>query len=104
MGWLFVFLASAFEMIGVVGLKKFSGEKTLKNAVVFFGGLGMSFILLYSSFSYLQISVAYAVWVGIGTAGAVLINMILFNESKSLGRIISVIVIIIGVSGLKAVS
>jgi len=47
---------------------------------------------------------AYAVWIGIGTAGAVLINMIFFNESKSTGKILSVILIVIGVVGLKYVS
>lgn len=56
------------------------------------------------SFHYLQVSVAYAVWIGVGTAAAVLVNMIFFNESKNFGRVMSLIVIIIGVTGLKAVS
>ncbi|MGG1445192.1 SMR family transporter [Brevibacillus laterosporus] len=104
MGWLFVFLAAIFELIGVIGLKKFSINKSLLNTVLFFGGFGTSFALLYASLNYLQLSVAYAVWIGIGTAGAVLVNMIFFNESKSIGRIISLIIIVVGVTGLKAVS
>ena len=52
----------------------------------------------------LQVSVAYAVWIGIGTAGAVLLNMFLFGESKSKARIISVFLIVCGVTGLKALS
>lgn len=49
-------------------------------------------------------SIAYAVWMGLGTAGAVTINMIFFGESRRLCRIVSVGLIIIGVVGLKMVS
>ncbi|MDV2687410.1 SMR family transporter, partial [Alkalihalophilus lindianensis] len=48
------------------------------------------------------LSIAYTVWIGIGTAGAVLINMIFFGESKSWKRIASIIAIIIGVIGLES--
>ncbi|WP_019420011.1 DMT family transporter [Paenibacillus sp. OSY-SE] len=72
--------------------------------IFIFGGFGSSFAFLYAALNYLQLSVAYAVWIGIGTAGAVLVNMIFFNESKSIGRIISLIIIVVGVTGLKAVS
>lgn len=104
MGWLFVSFAAVSEMIGVVGLKLFSGHKNIRNMILFVGGFALSFALLYQSFHYLQLSIAYAVWVGVGTAGAVLVNMIFFGESKSTWRIVSLIIIIIGITGLKAVS
>ncbi len=104
MGWLYVFLAAASELVGVTGLTKYSKKKTLFSFLLYYGGFGLSFYFLYQSFRFLQVSTAYAVWIGIGTAGAVLINMIFFNESKSPGKIISVILIVIGVVGLKYVS
>ncbi|WP_413382141.1 DMT family transporter [Alkalihalobacillus sp. 1P02AB] len=104
MGWILVLFAAFFEVIGVIGLKRYSQKKNLLNIFLFLGGFGFSFVLLYMSFNYLQISVAYAVWIGLGTAAAVLINMIFFNESKSVARIVSLIIIVIGVTGLKAVS
>ncbi|MFF2449506.1 DMT family transporter [Neobacillus sp. NPDC058068] len=104
MGWLFVFLAAASEITGAAGLKLYSQRKTIRNGILYIGGFGLSFAFLYTSFHYLQVSIAYAVWVGIGTAGAVLINMFLFGESKNIGRVISVSLIIIGVMGLKALS
>jgi len=104
MGWLFIIVASICEMLGVVGLKKYASRKSLRNGVLFLGGFGASFALLYASFQYLQISVAYAVWVGIGTAGAVVVNMFFFGEAKSIMRVISLAAIIIGVTGLKAIS
>ncbi|MBG9454416.1 multidrug resistance protein SMR [Lysinibacillus sphaericus] len=104
MGWLLVLLAAISEIIGVVGLRFYSQNKTIRNLLIYVGGFGMSFVLLYTSFNYLQLSIAYVVWIGIGTVGAVLVNIIFFGESKNLTRIISIIAIIIGVAGLKAVS
>lgn len=104
MGWFYVGLAAVCEIIGVIGLKMFSQKKKISSAILYGGGFGLSFLFLYLSFQFLQVSVAYAVWIGIGTAGAVLINMFLFGESKSFGRITSVILIVIGVVGLKALS
>lgn len=104
MGWIFVFLAAIAELIGVVGLKKFSDHKAVMNFIVYIGGFAASFAFLYYSFKFLQVSTAYAVWVGIGTAGAVVINMIFFGESRSPGRMLSVVFIVIGVVGLKALS
>ncbi|MBB6448733.1 paired small multidrug resistance pump [Geomicrobium halophilum] len=104
MGWLLVTLAAASEIIGVMGLKMFSQNKTLQNMLIFVGGFGVAFGLLYASFNFLQLSIAYAVWLGTGTAGAVLVNMLFFGESKNMGRIISLVIIVVGVTGLKAVS
>lgn len=104
MGWLFVTFAAISEIIGVIGLKLFSIKKNIKTGSLFLGGFGLSFFLLYQAFAYLQLSIAYAVWIGIGTAGAVLINMFFFGESKSGSRIFSLILIIVGVTGLKLVS
>ncbi|MGX7596795.1 DMT family transporter [Planococcus plakortidis] len=104
MGWIYVIIAAILELVGVIGLNKFSDKKTTFHALLFFGGFGGAFVFLYESFNHLQVSIAYAVWIGIGTAAAVIVNMLFFNESKSPGRIISLLIIIIGVVGLKAVS
>lgn len=104
MGWLFVFIAAILELVGVVGLNKFNEEKSIYHTTLFFGGFAAAFVFLYASFHFLQVSVAYAVWIGIGTAAAVIVNMVFYNESTNSGRIVSLIVIIIGVIGLKAVS
>ncbi|MEH7110558.1 MULTISPECIES: DMT family transporter [Bacillaceae] len=104
MGWLFLILAAASEVIGAAGLKLYSQKKSIRNGLLYIGGFGLSFVFLYTSFHYIQLSIAYTVWTGIGTAGAVLINMYLFGESKNIGRFISVGLIMIGVIGLRAMS
>ncbi|MGM8212431.1 DMT family transporter [Virgibacillus sp. W0430] len=104
MGWLFVALASACEMVGVLGLRLYSTDRNLRNGFIYFGGIAVSFAFIYMSFSYLLVSVAYSVYVGFGTAGAVIMNMLFFSESKSMFRIVSLVMIIAGVTGLKALS
>lgn len=104
MGWLYVGLAAITELVGVYGLSKFSKERTFTNWLLYYGGLAGSFVLLYVSFQYLLVSVSYTVFIGIGTAGAVILNMVVFGESKNIFRIISLCIIIVGVMGLKALS
>lgn len=104
MGWIYVVFAALFEIVGVTGLKKLSQKRNILNLMILLSGFAASFTLLYRSFQHLDISVAYAVWTGLGTASAVFINMLFFGEPKSRQRVLSVLVIIIGVVGLKAVS
>lgn len=104
MGWLFVFGAAICEIIGVIGVKKYSRDKSLINGLLYVGGMGTAFALLYESFAYLPVSIAYSVWIGIGTAGAVLVNILFFGEVKTPGRMLSLIAIIVGVTGLKVLS
>lgn len=104
MGWIYVIMAAVSEIVGVAGLNMYSKKKSWKNGILFIGGFATSFAFLYLSFQYLQVSIAYTVWVGIGTGGAVLLSMLLFGESKSKARIISVLLIIAGVIGLKAIA
>jgi quaternary ammonium compound-resistance protein SugE len=49
----------------------------------------------------LPVGTAYSVWVGIGAAGTVLMGIVLFSEPVNALRIGSVVLIILGVLGLK---
>lgn len=104
MGWIYILVASTVEVIGVIGLKLFSQQKNLFNLLLFCSGFALSYLFLYFALNYLDMSIAYAVWMGLGTAGAVLVNMIFFGESRKLSRIFGVILIITGVVGLKMIS
>ena len=52
----------------------------------------------------LPIGTAYAVWVGIGTIGTALLGIMLFGESADTSRLISLALIIAGITGLKLAS
>ncbi|WP_010098641.1 DMT family transporter [Ornithinibacillus scapharcae] len=103
MGWFYIILAAVNELIGVWGLTRFSKKRNITNAIMYVGGLGLSFAFIYASFDYLPTSIAYATWTGVGTGGVVLMNMLFFGESKSFIRVLSLVAIIVGVTGLKVI-
>ena len=43
MGWFFVFCAAISEIVGVIGLKMYSKDKTLANGAIYIGGFATSF-------------------------------------------------------------
>ena len=49
----------------------------------------------------LSVGTAYAVWVGIGAVGTVVLGVVLFNESADFWRMASVGLIVAGIVGLK---
>ncbi|MDF7671442.1 SMR family transporter [Orbaceae bacterium ESL0721] len=104
MGWILILLASLFEILGSVGLTLFSKRGSISRLILYIGGFLFSFVFLYFSFNYLELSIAYPVWVGLGTSGAVLANMFLFNESKNGQRLVGLALIVVGVVGLKIVA
>jgi quaternary ammonium compound-resistance protein SugE len=49
----------------------------------------------------LPVGTAYAVWVGVGAVGTVVLGIVLLNEPTNPGRLVSVGLIIAGIIGLK---
>ena len=49
----------------------------------------------------IPIGTAYAVWTGIGAAGAAIMGMLLFNEPRDVARLLFIVLIVSGVVGLK---
>ena len=104
MGWLFVLVAASCEIGGVIGLSLYSQSKKTWQLAMYMGGFGLSFFFLYQSFNYLQLSIAYVIWIGIGTVGAVVVNILFFGEAKNKMRLVSMAAIIVGLIGLKAMA
>ncbi|WP_304503069.1 multidrug efflux SMR transporter [Alteribacillus sp. YIM 98480] len=96
--WLKVITAAVFEVMWVIGLKYAS-------TVMEWGGtlfaMYVSFHLLVMAGKNLPVGTAYAVFVGLGTAGTVLADIIFFGEPIKVMKIILILVLLIGVIGLK---
>jgi len=57
--------------------------------------------LLGLAMKSLPVGTAYAVWVGVGAVGTAILGILLFDESANWGRVVSLLLIIIGIIGLK---
>ncbi|MEC8776538.1 MAG: SMR family transporter, partial [Pseudomonadota bacterium] len=60
-----------------------------------------SFVALTFAIKKIEISVAFAVWSGVGTALIALIGILYFKEAATMLKIASIFLIIAGVVGLK---
>lgn len=70
---------------------------------MFIGGFTISLTLLRMSLEEIPLSVAYAVWTGIGTVGATIIGMMFYKESKSPMRLVCIVGIICTIISLRLV-
>ena len=63
--------------------------------------LRTQFYLLTTVLKRMDVSIAYAIWSGLGTALIAIIGSIYFNESMTLVKLVSLGLVIIGVFGLN---
>ncbi len=63
--------------------------------------MAASFYFLSLAVKVLPIGTAYAVWTGIGTVATAILGVIIFGESRDVGKIICILLIITGIIGLK---
>jgi len=61
----------------------------------------VSLVLLGIAMKALPVGTAYAVWVGVGAVGTVILGIVLFGEPAGALRLVSVGLIIAGIVGLK---
>lgn len=99
--WMLLAIAGLLEIGWAVGMKYTDGfSKPLPSTIVLVAALA-SFWLLGLAMKVLPVGTAYAVWVGIGAAGAALLGMLLFKEPATAARILCILLIVAGVLGLK---
>jgi small multidrug resistance pump len=101
MHWLYLLLAIVLEVTGTTCMKLSEGfTKTLPSVLMFVFYL-LSFSALTLALKKVDVSVAYAIWSGMGTALIATIGILWFNEPLTMIKLISLALIIIGVIGLN---
>ena len=99
--WALLAVAGLLEVGWAVGMKATDGfSRPLPSLAVLAVAL-LSFWLLGLAMKALPVGTAYAVWVGIGAAGAALLGIVLFDEPAGAARIGCIALIVAGVLGLK---
>jgi quaternary ammonium compound-resistance protein SugE len=101
MAWVLVVLAGLLETGFAVCLKLSHGFTRLVPTILFAIFALSSFGLLTVALRWLEVGPAYAVWTGIGAAGTVIVGMVWLDESVTVLKITSVVLVIVGVIGLQ---
>ena len=78
--WICLFVAGLLEIVWVVAPKYAENFSKLLPTAVFVVSIVSSFLLLNFAIRTLPLGLSYAIWTGMGAAGAVAAGVILFGE------------------------
>jgi len=98
--WVYLFLAIILEVAGTTSMKISEGFSKIVPSVMMFVFYILSLVALTYALKKIEMSIAYAIWAGAGTALITIIGLFLFKEEISLLKIASILLIIMGVVGL----
>ena len=99
--WLYLTGAILLEVAGTSCMKLSQGFSRIIPSILIFVFYGLSFVGLTIALKKIDVSIAYAVWAGIGTALIAVIGIVYFKESLTLVKVLSILLIIAGVVGLN---
>ena len=99
--WIKLIIGAFFEVIWVIGLKHAGNFLEWSVTVI---AIIISFYLLIASGKKLPVGTAYAVFVGLGAAGTVISDILLFDEPFNIVKIGLIALLLVGVVGLKFVT
>ena len=104
MGWLYIFIAGVIEATWPFILKS---DAQLDKWWAPLKGVIFAFpimFLLAWAMKRLSAGTTYATFVGIGTVTTSIVGISLFGENANLGRVISIVLVVIGVIGVNLFS
>lgn len=104
MHWIYLLIAGLFEISWAIGLKFSHGFSQAIPSILTIIGMIASFYFLSLALKNLPLGTAYAIWTGIGTIGTVIFGILLFKEPVDTVRILCILLIISGITGLKLIS
>lgn len=99
--WVKVFIAAIFEVCWVIGLNHADSVLTWAGTVV---SIVISFYFMITAGRTLPVGTVYAVFVGLGTAGTVLSDIVLFGQPFDGAKLFFIALLLAGVIGLKLVT
>jgi small multidrug resistance pump len=101
MSWLYLVLAIVLEVSGTTSMKLSQGFTQMLPSVLMFLFYGLSLAALTLALKSIDVSVAYAVWSGLGTALIATVGVLWLKEPLNALKVVSLMLIIIGVIGLN---
>lgn len=96
-GHVYLTLAIISEVIATLALKASDGFSVLLPSLVVVVGYGFAFYLLSKALEFLPLSIAYAIWSGVGTAATAVLGIVLFDDPFSVRLVFGIVAIIGGV-------
>ena len=102
LGWLIIIMGGIFQVGWSVGLDYTDGMTNILWDIIVLVSLLLSMLCLSIPMKTgINMSTAYAVWVGLGVMLTIIFSAVLGRETVTIGMVIFMMVILAGVVGLK---
>ena len=102
LGWLIIIMGGIFQVGWSVGLDYTDGMTNILWDIIVLVSLLLSMLCLSIPMKTgINMSTAYAVWVGLGVMLTIIVSAVLGRETVTVGMVIFMMVILAGVVGLK---
>ena len=98
--WLLLAIAIILEVAGTTSMKLSDEMHKIFPTIMIFVFYGLTFSIMPFIMKKLEMGTVYAVWAGIGTVFVTIIGIVFFKESYSIFKILSILLICLGVIGL----
>lgn len=104
MAWIYLVIASLGEIFGVLCINLYIQKKSFARLILVVIPFTIGFVFLSMAMREIPMGTAYAIWTGLGGAGAVLLGIFIFKEEVNWKRLLFLACIIGGAVGLKLFS
>lgn len=104
MKWVMLVLAGVLEVTWAVAMKYAEGFTQLVPSIVTAVGYIASALFLSLALKELPLGTAYAMWTSFGIVGTSLLGVVLFHEKLTVPQLVCVLLIVVGIAGLKLLS
>lgn len=101
MEWIYLLIAGLLELVWAYTLNLSNGFSILIPTIITIILVLICFFFLEKAIPKLGIGISYAVFTSIGTIGTYIMSILLKQQTLNLGSSISLIILIIGIIGLK---
>ncbi len=95
--WFYLLIAILTEVVGTTMMKVSQGLTRLVPSVLMFVLYAVSFVFMAIALKKIEVSIAYAIWSGLGTALIAAIGIYWFQEAFTLPKVIGTTLVIVGV-------
>jgi quaternary ammonium compound-resistance protein SugE len=101
LAWIYLSIAVVVEIAWATSLKWTDGYTRLWPSVINLVLVAINLVILAKAFRVLPTATAYAIWTGFGAAGVTAYAIIFQGEDWSLLKIGCIVLIILGIVGLR---
>jgi small multidrug resistance pump len=95
--WIYLLIAILTEVVGTTMMKVSQGLTRLIPSILMFVLYGVSFVFMALALKKIEVSTAYAIWSGLGTAMIAAIGIVWFQESFNIPKLMGTVLVIAGV-------